>query len=71
MANIGTVGRGIRFAAGLLFIALCLLPPSAPVLGGLGAWTWIVLAAGAVLILSATVGFCPAYRMIGHNSCGR
>lgn len=71
MANVGNVDRGIRFVAGLLLIALCILPPSAPLLGGLGAWTWVALAAGAILIVTAAIRFCPAYRLIGANTCGR
>jgi hypothetical protein len=71
MANVGNVDRGIRFVAGLLLIALCILPPSAPLLGGLGTWTWVALAAGAILIVTAAIRFCPAYRLIGANTCGR
>ncbi len=69
VTNIGTADRLLRFAAGLLLIALCLLPPSTPILGGLGTWTWAALGAGAILIATASIRFCPAYRLIGITTC--
>jgi hypothetical protein len=69
MANIGSADRALRFAAGLVLIALSLLPPAAPVITG--TWGWIALVVGLVLILTATIRFCPAYRLIGASTCKR
>jgi uncharacterized membrane protein len=69
MTNVGTIDRGIRFVVGLLLVALCFLPPSTPVLGEFGAWTWVALAIGGVLIITAIFKFCPAYQLIGVSTC--
>jgi hypothetical protein len=71
MTNLGLLDRIVRFAAGTVLIALCLLPSASPVLGGFGAWTWVTMAAGAILIATAALRFCPAYRLLGMNTCGR
>ncbi len=71
MTNMGSADRFVRFAAGIVLIALCLLPPSAPVLSVLGSWMWAAFAVGAVLVATAAIRFCPAYRLIGVNTCAR
>ncbi|WP_424933357.1 YgaP family membrane protein [Amaricoccus macauensis] len=57
--NIGTTDRAIRFAVGALLILLALT-------GVIGAWGWI----GVVPLATAFVSFCPAYRLLGMNTCG-
>lgn len=71
MTNIGTIDRGARFIAGLVLIALSLLPPSAPLFAGLGPWRWGVAAIGAIMIVTAAIRFCPAYTLLGMNTCAR
>jgi hypothetical protein len=71
MANVGSFDRVARFLVGAVLIALCFLPPSAPVLIGLGAWRWLVVAVGLVMIGTAAIRFCPAYTLLGVNTCGR
>lgn len=71
MANVGSVDRILRAAAGILLIVLCLVPPGDPVLLGLGLWRWAVAALGAILLFTAAARFCPAYRLIGVNTCSR
>lgn len=71
MINIGSADRTIRFVIGLLLIVLPLIPPTASWFAPLGNWTWAVLAVGAVLALTAAVSFCPAYALLGLNSCPR
>jgi hypothetical protein len=56
--NLGTLDRALRVALGLVLIALA-------VAGTIGPWGYI----GVVPILTALVGFCPAYRLLGINSC--
>jgi Protein of unknown function (DUF2892) len=55
--NVGTVDRALRVIAGLVLLALA-------VFGGQW-WGWI----GVVPLLTALVGFCPAYRLIGLSTC--
>jgi ABC-type polysaccharide/polyol phosphate export permease len=57
-ANIGTVDRILRIVVGLVLIALVFVGPQTP-------WGWI----GIVPLLTALIGFCPAYRLIGINTC--
>jgi hypothetical protein len=57
--NSGTVDRTIRGIVGLLLIALAAT-------GTVGMWGYI----GVVLLLTAVVGFCPAYAIFGMNTCG-
>lgn len=56
--NIGTVDRTVRIALGLLLIALVFVGPQTP-------WGWI----GLVPLVTAFVGFCPAYRLLGIRTC--
>lgn len=71
MANVGTVDRGARFLIGLVLIALSFLPPSAPVFADLGGWSWVLAAVGLVMVATAAVRFCPAYTLLGVNTCTR
>ena len=57
--NEGTIDRALRIIAGLALIALAAT-------GTVGAWGWI----GIVPLATALIGYCPAYRLIGLNTCG-
>ncbi|MBF0391147.1 MAG: DUF2892 domain-containing protein [Alphaproteobacteria bacterium] len=59
-ANVGMIDRVLRALVGIALIAWAAL------LGG-PVWAWI----GVVPLLTAVVGFCPAYPLIGLNTCGR
>ncbi len=56
--NVGSIDRVIRILAGLALIAWALL-------GG-PAWAWI----GVVPLATGIFKFCPAYSLIGMNTCG-
>lgn len=56
--NEGTIDRALRIIAGLVLIALVFIGPQTP-------WGWI----GVVPLLTGLVGFCPAYRLLGINTC--
>jgi len=56
--NVGTIDRILRAVIGLALIALTLA-------GTIGAWGWI----GVVPLLTAALGFCPLYTMLGFSSC--
>jgi hypothetical protein len=56
-ANVGTIDRGLRALVGLALIAWALT--GGPV------WAWV----GVVPLLTAAIGFCPAYTLFGFNTC--
>ena len=52
--NVGTIDRLLRLVVGIALISLVFVGPQTP-------WGWL----GAVPLLTAFVGFCPAYRLFG------
>jgi O-antigen ligase len=58
--NMGSIDRIVRFVVGALLIVLALT-------GTIGAWGWI----GIVPLATAALNFCPAYTLLGINTCGR
>lgn len=56
--NLGGMDRGLRIAAGATLLALGAFGP-------LGWWG----AVGLVPLGTALVGFCPAYPLLGINTC--
>lgn len=56
--NVGTVDRVLRVAIGVILIALTLT-------GTIGLWGWI----GVVPLLTAAVGSCPLYSVLGFSTC--
>jgi hypothetical protein len=59
-SNMNNIDRGLRLVAGLALLALGAAGP-------LGWWGAI----GLVPIATALVGWCPAYRLLGINTCAR
>jgi hypothetical protein len=57
--NVGGIDRILRIVAGIALIALA-------VTGTIGVWGYI----GVVPLLTAAIGFCPAYTLLGLNTCG-
>jgi Protein of unknown function (DUF2892) len=57
--NSGIIDRALRVIAGLVLIALAAT-------GVIGMWGYI----GVVALLTGVIGFCPAYRLLGINTCG-
>lgn len=57
-ANVGKGDRAVRIGAGLALIVMALT-------GMAGAWGWI----GVVPLLTGVFGYCPAYRLIGFDTC--
>ena len=56
--NEGTIDRALRVIAGLVLIALAAT-------GTVGVWGWI----GIMPLLTGAIGFCPAYTILGINTC--
>jgi len=56
--NVGSIDRILRIIAGLTLIALAAS-------GVIGIWGWI----GVVPLLTGIFRFCPAYTLLGMNTC--
>lgn len=56
--NVGGIDRIVRILAGLALLGLTLT-------GAIGAWGWI----GLVPLATGLMGSCPAYRLIGLDTC--
>jgi hypothetical protein len=56
--NVGGIDRILRIVAGLALIGATLA-------GMIGAWGWI----GVVPLVTGVFKFCPAYMMLGLNTC--
>ena len=63
--NIGTADRIVRIVIGVLLIAFA-IPVGFPATG----WNWVGWI-GFVPILTALVGWCPLYSMLGLSTCAR
>lgn len=61
--NVGTIDRVGRVVVGLLLIAFA-IPLGFPQTD----WNWIGWI-GVIPILTALFGYCPAYSLLGINTC--
>jgi uncharacterized membrane protein YecN with MAPEG domain len=57
--NVGSIDKIARVIVGLLMIVLALV-------GSIGWWGWII---GAVLLATGLMSSCPAYSLLGVNTC--
>lgn len=57
-SNVGNIDRILRVVIGLALIAMTLM-------GTIGVWGWI----GVVPVLTAALGTCPAYTLLGMSTC--
>lgn len=55
--NVGMIDRVVRGIVGLVLLGFALF-------GGYW-WGWI----GVIALATAAFGYCPAYRLVGLNSC--
>ncbi|MEO0912305.1 MAG: DUF2892 domain-containing protein [Pseudomonadota bacterium] len=62
--NEGSLDRALRGLAGIALIAAVLYVQIAnPV------FYWGAILVGAILLITAVTGFCPAYRILGLKTC--
>jgi Protein of unknown function (DUF2892) len=57
-SNVGGIDRILRIVLGLALIGLTLM-------GTIGVWGWV----GVVPLLTAAMGSCPLYTVLGFSSC--
>lgn len=62
--NVGSADRIARIVVGLALIALALFGPADIT------WKWIGWI-GVVPLLTAFLKWCPAYTLLGINTCGK
>ncbi len=58
MKNVGGIDKILRIVVGLGLIAIVFVGPQTP-------WGWL----GIVPLVTGLFGFCPAYTLIGLNTC--
>jgi Protein of unknown function (DUF2892) len=63
--NVGTIDRALRTVVGLVLIAYA-LKLGMPNTG----WNWLGWV-GVVPLLTALIGNCPLYSLVGVNTCSR
>jgi hypothetical protein len=63
MTNVGLIDRVVRIVVGILLIAYA-IPIGFPVTG----WNWVGWI-GVVPLLTAIVGYCPAYTLLHITTC--
>ena len=56
--NVGMIDRAIRVVLGLGLLALAFVGPQTP-------WGYL----GIVPLVTALVGYCPAYSLFGFRTC--
>jgi hypothetical protein len=62
--NVGTFDRVARGLVGIVALL------GAFVLGWFSGWmVWAAAVVAVILLVTATVGTCPLYRLIGVNTC--
>jgi hypothetical protein len=65
IANMGKIDRLVRIAVAAALLVFAFSAGTA----AMGALQWIAVAIAAVFALTAVVGNCPAYRLIGVKTC--
>lgn len=60
MTNVGGIDRILRIVVGLGLIALVFVGPKTM-------WGWI----GVIPLVTGLIGSCPAYSLLGVNTCPR
>ncbi|MEH6822350.1 MAG: DUF2892 domain-containing protein [Motiliproteus sp.] len=58
--NVGTIDKSLRIIAGIVMLSLVFVGPQSP-------WGWI----GVVPLLTALIGWCPAYKLLGLSTCAK
>ncbi|KPQ24481.1 MAG: hypothetical protein HLUCCA13_09500 [Halomonas sp. HL-48] len=59
-SNVGGMDKILRILIGIALMVLALF-------GAIGAWGWI----GVVPLATGLFNFCPAYKLLGINTCKR
>lgn len=63
--NMGGLDRGLRI---VVAIVLAVLAYTGRIEGGIAIAAYVV---AAVFVVTSLVGYCPLYRVIGMDTCGK
>lgn len=58
LKNVGSVDRALRLIVGIVLLSLVFVGPQTP-------WGWL----GLVPLVTALIGWCPAYSIFGIKTC--
>jgi hypothetical protein len=61
--NLGGVERSIRIAVGLALVAAGAFADLPPIAMG------VALAVGIIALVTGVIGYCPAWSLLGINTC--
>ena len=67
--NVGSTDRLIRLIAGAILLIIAVPSLAGMAFVGLGGWAWLVGLVGVVLLATGLLNFCPAYTLLGMNTC--
>ncbi len=67
--NVGSTDRLVRLIAGIVLLIIAVPSLAGMAFIGLGGWAWLIGLIGVGLLASALLNFCPAYTLIGVNTC--
>ena len=67
IANVGSVDRALRLAAGVVLIAVALF--SGAGIFDAAVWKYGAVVVGTVMIATAALRFCPLYGLLGLRTC--
>lgn len=67
--NIGSTDKLVRIIVGLVLFVVGALQIIGFPLIALGGWAWLIALIGLVLVVTAWLGFCPAYTLLHVNTC--
>jgi hypothetical protein len=63
--NLGGAERTIRFVLGIILVGIGYFAPVSSLVSTL------LYVVGAIMIVTAAVGFCPAWKLVGINTCAQ
>jgi hypothetical protein len=67
--NVGAYDRTLRFGLGVILVAAAFIPQAGSLLAGWGNWKYALTAAGIIMLGTALFRVCPAYTLLGINTC--
>ena len=71
MTNVGNVDRTLRILIGVVLLVAIFVPQLGAMFEAWGNWKYLVTAVGVVLLVTGAVRVCPAYSVLGVNTCKR
>lgn len=69
MKNVGGLDKNLRMVLGAVLVGVGLMPALVGISPN-GALHWVIMGLGLVSFATGFFNFCPAYTLIGVNTCG-